>query len=260
MPACYAHYRFGREMLARLPGKARTAVEKFRGLYDLGTHGPDIFFFYRPTLKTPLGALGKKYHFHSGKPLFACGARRLRLKPDARTEAYLYGLLTHYALDSVCHPYVYQAQKEGLAGHIEMETEFDRLLLEKDGLLTPQPHFPTAHMKLGREESDAIAAFYPGATPRQLREAAVSMGFFTRQCLCREGVKHDLLQKALGSRFSQFLMTPGKNPRCEATNEKLLVLYGKSQHRFDTLWDGLQEHLHTGKPLGTEFVPAFDIL
>ncbi len=259
MPSSYAHYRFGSQMLPRLPEDALEAARACRDLYDLGTHGPDIFFFYRPVLDTPVRQAGKRMHSVCPKPLFEGVARRLRLKPRPEGTAYLYGLLTHYALDSVCHPYVKQAQEAGIACHIEMETEFDRLLLEMDGQLHPKPHYQTSHLKLSRPHSLAVAEFYPQLTPGQLREAAWSMGVLTRQCLQRPGRKHRMMKKALGRQFSQFIMTPESNPRCSVTNEKLLALYGKAQARFDTLCAAMHRHLKNGVPLGEEFIPAFDL-
>ena len=48
MPAAYTHYRFGRDVLALLPEELRSVITAHRALYDIGLHGPDIFFFYRP--------------------------------------------------------------------------------------------------------------------------------------------------------------------------------------------------------------------
>ncbi len=259
MPSSYAHYRFGGEMISRLPDGVRAAAQACRGVYDLGTHGPDVFFFYRPLANTPVGSVGKRVHFSPAKPLFEAAARHLRLKPRPEGTAYLYGLLTHYALDSVCHPYVKQAQDAGLARHIAMETEFDRLLLEMDGRLLPKPCFPTGHLRLTPEQSRVVAEFYPEVTHRQMREAAFSMGVLTRQCMQKPGMKARVMKKALGSKFSQFILSPECDPRCAVTNEKLLALYGKAQGRFDTLCEALSRHMRTGAPLGEAFAPAFDL-
>ena len=48
MPTTYTHQRFGSECLAALPEERREAVQRYRGLYDTGVHGPDIFFYYHP--------------------------------------------------------------------------------------------------------------------------------------------------------------------------------------------------------------------
>lgn len=45
MPATYAHYRFGTEVLEKLPQSLQETIQRDRELYDIGFHGPDILFF-----------------------------------------------------------------------------------------------------------------------------------------------------------------------------------------------------------------------
>ena len=103
MPANYAHYRFGKQLLSGMCPNDRRSIQRFRRLYDMGLHGPDIFFYYNPLIKTATGQLGGVFHAQSGQEFFA------RVCAQAGSEAgrvYLLGLLGHYCLDSVCHPYV----------------------------------------------------------------------------------------------------------------------------------------------------------
>lgn len=44
MPANYAHYRFGKQLLSGMCPNDRRSIQRFRRLYDMGLHGPDIFF------------------------------------------------------------------------------------------------------------------------------------------------------------------------------------------------------------------------
>ena len=46
MPTTYAHYRLGDAVVKRLPASAKETVEAHRGLFDIGVHGPDIFFYH----------------------------------------------------------------------------------------------------------------------------------------------------------------------------------------------------------------------
>ena len=76
-----------------------------RAQYVLGSLGPDIYFFDRlpPTPFIP----NKKRH---GNKLHGadCGAlcRALMQHADESVRPYLYGFLTHIALDSTLHPYI----------------------------------------------------------------------------------------------------------------------------------------------------------
>ena len=58
MPSNYAHYRFAAHMLPLLPGDVRRPVQRYRRLYDIGLHGPDIFYYYFPALKSSRAFLG----------------------------------------------------------------------------------------------------------------------------------------------------------------------------------------------------------
>ena len=79
MPAVYAHYRFGSQMLSTMPGDIRRSVKRFRRLYDVGLHGPDLFFYYRPMLTTRIQKLGARFHEQTGREFFSRVCRNLRL-------------------------------------------------------------------------------------------------------------------------------------------------------------------------------------
>ena len=48
MPSTYAHYRLGQEVYKSVSALARTAIKSHKELFDIGLHGPDILFYYRP--------------------------------------------------------------------------------------------------------------------------------------------------------------------------------------------------------------------
>ena len=71
MPANYAHYRFGKQLLSGMCPNDRRSIQRFRRLYDMGLHGPDIFFYYNPLIKTATGQLGGVFHAQSGQEFLA---------------------------------------------------------------------------------------------------------------------------------------------------------------------------------------------
>lgn len=48
MPSTYAHYRLGQEVLDNLTGGIKSTILNHKELYDIGLHGPDILFYYKP--------------------------------------------------------------------------------------------------------------------------------------------------------------------------------------------------------------------
>ena len=59
MPSNYAHYRFGTELIEKMEPEQRRTVRRFRQLFDMGLHGPDLFFHHDPFLQTSVRNLGK---------------------------------------------------------------------------------------------------------------------------------------------------------------------------------------------------------
>ena len=51
MPSTYAHYRMGQEVYHNLTGKPKQIIEKYKELYDIGLHGPDILFITNRSLQ-----------------------------------------------------------------------------------------------------------------------------------------------------------------------------------------------------------------
>ena len=48
MPAAYAHYTFGEKVLEHLDDDLKGLLSKHRDIFNIGLHGPDILFYYKP--------------------------------------------------------------------------------------------------------------------------------------------------------------------------------------------------------------------
>lgn len=259
MPSHYAHYRFGAEQLKAMPADIRQSVQRFRQLYDAGLHGPDFFFYFSPFRTTGTGKLGRTFHAQSGRDFFTRVCRGLRMQPSEEGLAYLYGVLAHYCLDSVCHPYVRETAAAGELGHAEIETEFDRYLLEQDGKLLPKPAIPTAHMRLSQAQCQVIAAFYPGCEAADVRTGMKNMAFFVKLLTGPNSLGQRVVKQgaALLGDYGQHVLTPEPNTRCRETNAQLESLYGKASRLYPILMTRLQAHLSYGAPPGPEFGANF---
>ena len=74
-------------------------------------------------------------HARSALPVF--GRLREAVEEGAPMSAgYAAGFLCHLALDSACHGWIDRRAAEGTVTHLAMEAEFDRLLMERDGLVS----------------------------------------------------------------------------------------------------------------------------
>ena len=259
MPSGYAHYRFGTALLPELPGDIRRTVQRFRSLYDMGLHGPDIFFYSGPLLKSQAGFLGIKFHEQSGRAFFARVCRSVRMDKSEAGLSYLYGVLCHYCLDSVMHPLVLEKAAEGTATHIQIETEFDRFLLETDGKVPPCAQNISGHMELTPGECETVARFYPPANARNIRDSVRAMAHFHRT-MASSGPRRKLLEAGLaltGKELKGMLMTGEPNPLCQNFNEALLERYRLAEARFPEMLAQLQAHLAYSAPLETDFEAPF---
>ena len=260
MPSVYAHYRFGAALLPGMPADARRTVQRFRRLFDLGLHGPDIFYFHTFPLNTATRYLGVKFHEQTGQEFFQRVCRAVRLERSEAALAYLYGVLCHYCLDSVMHPFVKEQAKAGSATHLEIEGEFERYLLEKDGKVPPCAQDLSNHLKITPGECETVAKFYSPASPRNIKDSVNGMAFIVKLLSAPEGAKRTVIQKGMGVVAREFtgLMIPAEpNPSCAHLDESLLELYEQAAAQFPEMLSQFQAHMTYTAPFGPEFEPIF---
>ena len=77
MPSTYAHYIFGQQIRGRLSGYERKIIDKYPELFNIGLHGPDILFYYRPLGKNKVNQLGSRIHNESGAKFFVHAAKAI---------------------------------------------------------------------------------------------------------------------------------------------------------------------------------------
>lgn len=260
MPATYAHYRFGAAMLESMPGDIRRTVKRYRRLFDVGLHGPDIFFYQNPLRISQSTEFGMKFHRLSGKDFFVRNSRLLRLGSSEAGRAYLYGVLTHYCLDSLCHPLIKKKDEEGEAEHVAVETEFDRYLLVRDGKVPPCSQDLSPHIRLTAEECALVAQFYPGSTAATVKSGVQNMARLTKLLATPAGARRTLVRKTLslaGNSMKGLMMNNTPDPDCAFMNPQLMGLYNQACELFPVLLDQLAAHLTYNAPLGPEFSETF---
>lgn len=260
MPGLYAHYRFGSAVLASMPADIRRSIQRFRRLYDVGLHGPDLFYNYYPLGAGAGSLLGVKFHEQTGRAFFTRSCRAIRLERSEAASAYLYGVLCHYVLDSVLHPFISLTADECGITTLEIETELDRYLLEQDGKLPPNGQKLTRHLKLTEGECETVAAFYPPATGKTVRTALRSTATATRLMMNPEGISGNLIKAAvsiLGKPAQGMLMSAKENPKCAHLNGPLLEMYEDALIRFPDYLLQIQAHMTYSAPLDADFDRPF---
>lgn len=254
MPANYAHYRFGKLALPTLPPEARQCIGRFRRMYDIGLHGPDILFYYNPAMDTSVGQLGHSYHTHSGQLFFheACA------KADSEAaRAYLFGLLGHYCLDSVCHPYVNQLVDIGEVRHIALESELERRLLLADGVKSPETFDMSKRLHLTRGECMTVAEFYPPATGANISRSIRHMSLCTHFLASPNRQWRWNLLHRIKPELCDIFVPAAENEDMVLYVDELVRLYDQALRRYPEMAAELLAHMNGGTELSEKFAPSF---
>ncbi len=260
MPSTYAHYRFGVGLIPTIPADARRTIGRFRRLFDVGIHGPDIFYYSSLVLRTGTTALGAQFHEQNGQEFFQRVCRSVRLDRSEAALAYLYGVLCHYCLDALCHPYIKEQVAVTGVGHLEIETEFDRYLLEKDGKLPPHTQDLSPHLQMTPGEWETVARFYPPANAANVRDGLRGMTKTIKLLTAPEGPRRTAVEKGfslIAKEFRGLIMTTSPNPNCSHLNPLLLEQYEKAKEQFPEMLSQLQAHMTYSGPFGPEFDAIF---
>lgn len=254
MPASYAHYRFGKLLLPSLPPEDRQCIQRFRRMYDMGLQGPDFFFFYNPFMKTATGQLGSVFHHQTGQEFFPVACKAVN---SEAARAYLYGLLGHYCLDSICHPFVNRLVEIEEAKHIPLESEFERFLLTLDGEKSPEAYDTSKFMKLTRGECMSVAAFYPGSTGGKVFRGIRFMALFSKFLSHPNRARQTRILQTIKPRLCDYLIPTEENLDLAPYIRELHDLYGQALERYPLLLAQVKRHLQTGEAFGEEFTPDF---
>lgn len=230
MPSTYAHYRFGQSVYELLSDPEKTIIAGSRQLFDIGLHGPDILFYYKPFHSNAINRIGYAMHERSGQSIFReAGEVVLTQENRAPYLAYLYGFLCHFALDSFCHGYI--DDKIHLSGisHTEIEVEFDRALMVRDGC-DPVRHKLTSHIVPSQQSAAVISKFFAGTAESEVQEALRSMIFYNDLLVAPSPVKRGLICAVLActgnyANMRGLLVNYRPNPACRDSCERLETLF-----------------------------------
>lgn len=258
MPATYAHHRFGSQAAKILPAEARRSIRQFRRLYDAGAQGPDIFFYHNILFRDKTVSLGKDCHNESGEEFFTRCLASLTPASGEAARAYLWGVLAHYCLDSVLHPFVLEQTADGEISHPELETEFDRFLMQSDGIRQPASHNRGSHLELTDGECVTVALFYPQTSPGAVRRSLRSMAFLTKLTALPPGSLRQVVHWGAGKKLRQHFIQRTPNKNCAHLNAPMLALYEKALALLPEMAARLQAHMDTGEPLGELFENTFN--
>lgn len=257
MPTTYTHHRFGAQCTAALPPACREAVEHNRALYDIGVHGPDLFFYYHPLKPNAVSAYGSELHRQTARSFFE-KARQAWQRGGGTEEmqAYLLGFLSHFVLDSACHGCV-EAERKALGiSHNRLEAVYDAYLMQADGQ-TPSRVDRGASLKPDAARAAVIAQFFE-MPPQTVLTAAKGQVRVMRLLYSPTGTKKRVLRALLrglklGSSFDDLFIDDAIPADCQAALAALDGLYAQALAEYGPLADCLMAYLNGGGELPARF-------
>lgn len=129
MPAFFTHKTIADRVLSRLPTDIFDKIT-CAACYYAGAQGADPFFIYRPFKRKGYN-LGKLMHRVNTLDFFKNAKNKL--VTDGGENSYIFGYITHYAVDITFHPYVYNLERR-LRAQLPPRRRKDNLhsLIERD--------------------------------------------------------------------------------------------------------------------------------
>lgn len=262
MPSTYAHRRFGANVLEHLPGEVQAKIEPYRELYDMGLHGPDLLFYYDTIHSNKVNRLGNAMHEQPGEAFFIPAREHIRNAENKDAAlVYVLGFICHFALDSTCHPCVEQYVRSSGVSHCEIETEFDNMLMRRDGH-DPLHFFTASHIHPSMEWAKVVAPFYDGITVEESYDAMKGMITVHKLLQASNPVKRWVVltgMKVAGKYDGMhgLVANPKPNPKCEESGRQLDALYQKAQPLAVRLITEYVDGLETDAPLDAAYQHTF---
>lgn len=145
MPDIVTHYVFGEKVLDKIDKKYKVIVEKHRGQFDIGTQGPDPYFYraFQPwKSEKSVNEFGHFIHSNNTGKFFIKAIDYIKVNGYEENQiAYLFGFICHFALDKTSHPYIFHVTGEYnmedtetykyRGNHLRLERAIDSLFLER---------------------------------------------------------------------------------------------------------------------------------
>lgn len=230
MPTTYAHYKFGKEVAGSLPKHLQKSIESNQELFDIGVHGPDIFFYYRVLTTNHVNTTGYELHDQPAVAFFMQASQVIKRSLDQEAAtAYIDGFICHFALDSECHKYIEKMIQVSGISHSEIEMEFDRILLTEDSI-NPISYLGTGHIHPTEKNAEIIAPFFDEVTVKEVKKSLSSMIMVHKLLLAPDSKKRRFLfgaMKLTGQYESKhgMVMSEAPNPACQDYCRLLKKLY-----------------------------------
>lgn len=155
-------------------------------------------------------------------------------------------------LDSECHPYINKTTKEENLSHTEIESEFDKLLINKEG---KNPFYVdlTTHIHVDSTLAEIISPFFNTNTSKITR-ALKSMKFYnsifnTPDKISRFIIFSGLKISALYNKLHGIFFNFNENSKCKNVCLNIEYLYNNSIDKVANILEDFYASIKNNSPL-----------
>jgi hypothetical protein len=145
----------------------------------------------------------------------------------------------------------------GEANHVALESEFERVLMVKDGIASPETYDRSKHVHLTRGECMTVSGFFPPATGANISRCVKCMDFSLRLLGNANRAKTEKLISRFAPGHMAHLVPREEVPDYAYMIGEMLELYDQALARYPLLLQQLQQHRKDGTPLSDAFAPDF---
>ena len=113
------------------------AISKNMYAFNIGSSGPDLFYFYhafpwsKKEKKKEVYHYGELFHKTLTNEHFKAAIEFAKQTKDETVVSYVAGWIAHYALDRNAHPFIFHYTGNDSLAHRRMEAELDARMLDK---------------------------------------------------------------------------------------------------------------------------------
>ena len=138
MPSLITHYIFADEAIKDMNNHLSSIVKGHPKEFNIGSSGPDFFFYYNalPWTNQKKGRIVANYgslvHAQRINDFFKEVFIEARDNPNHHMISHIAGLLCHWSMDKVCHPYIFYSTNGSTKSsyyHRQFESHLDTLVL-----------------------------------------------------------------------------------------------------------------------------------
>lgn len=259
MPTTYAHWLFGADCLELMPKDLQTIVNNHRDIFDLGVHGPDIFFY--DLSNKNITSYGSDLHHKPVKDLLE-NMSQTYLSHGKKEEmlTYILGFLSHFTLDSCCHGYVDRKKEVSNISHNKIEAEWDGHLMRLNGKEVWQVNRQQS-LKPNEENAEVISSFFPFEAKEILKTCKMQHTIIAA-LNCKSKAKQSFLIKILKmlklDDYRDLIISFKEEEICADSNLRLDKLKKKAINLYPDLMNNLLNHLNNNEELCTYFNHDFE--